>query len=252
MARYGTVGYDLGTAGRWSRFGLGLLIAAGATASTLLGHGPAQDPATLLETTALCLAGIAAAYLVAYALLGERVFARAHPWLNTLILVGPALTLAYWNLTLGAALGVEIPAALPLAMLAYVGASLVLESFLGYGGCEVVALPILVLRRRYVTYCLPLVLVDRAERGWLESAGARRVVWVALAIAALGTILLGLFGIAPVASGLAFGVVVALVAALTLLERRRDAPPGDAREESARLSRPATGGRSPRAGSSPR
>src|SRR5262249_29057912 len=148
MARYGTVGYNLGTAGRWSRFGLGLLVAAGTIASALLGHGPAQDPATLLATTALCLAGIAAAYLVAYALLGERVFARAHPWLNTLILVGPALTIAYWNLTLGAALGVALPAALTLAMLAYVGASLVLESFLGYGGCEGVALPILVLRRR--------------------------------------------------------------------------------------------------------
>jgi hypothetical protein len=230
MARYGTVGYNLGTAGRWSRFGLGLLIAAGTAASTLLGHGPAQDPVTLLATTALALAGIAATYLVVYALLGERVFARANPWLNTLILVGPALTIAYWNITLGAALGVALPAALTLAMLAYVGASLVLESFIGYGGCEVVALPILVLRRRYVTYCIPIVLVDRAERGWLESAGVRRLLWVALGGAALGTILLALFGIAPVASGLAFLVVVALVAALTLLERRRDDPPGDARE----------------------
>jgi hypothetical protein len=232
MARYGIVGYNLGTAGRWSRFGLGLLIAAGTIASTLLGHGPAQEPGPFLLTTALALAGIAAAYLVAYALLGERVFAHANPWLNTLILVGPALTIAYWNLTLGAALGVDLPGGLTLAMLAYVGASLVLESFLSYGGCEVVALPILVFRRRYVTYCLPLVLVDRAERGWLESAGPRRVLWVALASAALGTILLGLFGIAPLASGLAFLVVVALVAALTLLERHRDAPPGDAREGS--------------------
>jgi hypothetical protein len=236
VGRYGTVGYNLGTAGRWSRFGLGLLIAAGTIASTLLGHGPAQDPGTLLLTTALAFAGIAAAYLVVYALLGQRVFARANPWLNTLILVGPALTIAYWNFTLGAALGVDLPAALTLAMLAYVGASLVLESFIGYGGCEVVALPILVFRRRYVTYCLPLVLVDRAERGWLESAGARRILWVALGGAALGTILLGLFGISPMASGLAFLVVVVLVAALTLLERRRAALPGDAREGSHRRS----------------
>jgi hypothetical protein len=232
MARYGTVGYNLGTAGRWSRFGLGLLIAAGTMASTLAGHAPGRDPATLLVTTPLAFAGIAAAYLVVYALLGERVFARANPWLNTLILVGPALTIAYWNLTLGAALGVDLPASLTLAMLVYVGASLVLESFIGYGGCEVVALPILVFRRRYVTYCLPLVLVDRAERGWLESAGARRLLWVALGGAALGTILLGLFGISPVASGLAFLGVVALVAVLTLRERRRDDSPGDARERS--------------------
>jgi hypothetical protein len=236
MARFGTVGFNLGTAGRWSRFGLGLLIAAGTTASTLLGFGPARVTVAFLVATTLACAGIAAAYLVVYALLGERVFARANPWLNTLVLVGPALTIASWNLTLGATLGVDLPAALTLAMLVYVGASLVLESFIGYGGCEVVALPILVWRRRYVTYCLPLVLVDRAERGWLESAGARRLLWIALGGAAVGTILLGLFGIAPVASSLAFLVVVALVTALTLLERRRDARPGDLRDESPDLS----------------
>jgi hypothetical protein len=216
MTCYGTVGYDLGTVGRWSRVGYGLLIAAGAAASTLVRLGRTHNHAGFLLQAALAFVGIAVAYVAVYGLLSERVFARAAPWLNTLILVGPALTVAYWNLTLGHALGVDLPAALTLAMLTYVGVSLVLQTVLGYGGCEVVALPILVFRRRYVTYCIPIVLVDAAERGWLESSGARRGLWIALGVAALGTILLGLLGIAPAVTGLAFLVVATLVAVLTV------------------------------------
>jgi len=176
--------------------------------------------------------GIVAAYLALYGLLGERVFARANPWLNTLILVGPALVISYWNLTLGAALGVDLPASLTLAMLLYVGSSLLVQTFIGYGGCEVVALPILVFRRRYVTYCIPLVLVDSAERGWVESTGPRRGLWIALGVAALATILLGLLRIQSVVGGVAFLVVATLVALLTFLEGRRDAPPGDGHDVS--------------------
>ncbi len=124
VTRYGTVGYDLRTVGRWSRFGYGLLIAAGATASTLARLGQTYDPAGFLLQTAIAFAGIVVAYLVVCWLLGERAFAHASPWLNTLILVGPALGVAYWNLTLGHALGFDLPAALTLAMLAYIGISL--------------------------------------------------------------------------------------------------------------------------------
>lgn len=227
MTRYGTVGYDLGTVGRWSRFGLGLLIAAGAAASTLVTLNETHDPAALLVPTGLALVGIVLAYLALYRLLGERVFARANPWFNTLILVGPAFLISYWNLTLGAALGVALPAALTLAMLLYVGASLVVQTFLGYGGCEVVALPILVYRRRYVTYCIPIVLVDAAERGWVESAGPRHGLWIALGVAALGTILLGLLRIQAVVDDLAFLVVATFIVVLTLREGGRAGPPGD-------------------------
>lgn len=176
--------------------------------------------------------GIAAAYLAVYGWLGERLFARANPWLNTLILVGPALVVSYWNLTPGARLGLALPTALTLAMLLYVGASLVVQTFLGYGGCEVVAQPILVFRRCYVTYCIPIVLVDTAERGWLESTGPRRDLWIALGVTGLGTILLGIFGIQIAVDGLAFLLVATVVGVLTLRERRRCAPPSDGTDES--------------------
>jgi len=35
---------------------------------------------------------------------------------------------------------------------------------IGYGGCEVVTLPILLLRKRYPTYCIPLVALDAVEK----------------------------------------------------------------------------------------
>lgn len=227
MRRYGQVGYDVGRAGRWFRFGFGLLISAGAAASllTLAGGANGFSP-SFMAGTALALGAITLAYLAGYRALGERLFARAHPWLNTLVLVGPALVLSYWNLSLGNLVGLLLPAPLELGMLAYIGISLVVESFIGYGGCEVVALPILVFRRRYVTYCVPIVMLDAAERSWTESRGLRRGLWVALGIASSVTIVLGIAGISAAGftgaglTTLAFLVVAALVAALTLLEQR--------------------------------
>jgi hypothetical protein len=211
--------------GRWARVGYGLLIAAGSAASALVGLNRADDPVAFALQTVGYLAAITVAYLAAYWLLGERLFARANPWLNTLILVGPALTVAYWNLTLGYALGTELPAPLVLAMLIYIGVSFVVEAAIDYGGCEVVALPILVFRRRYVSYCLPVVMIDAAERGWMESTGLRRGLWIALGLASLVTVTLGFTRAGPPAvSGLAFLVVAALVAALTYLDRRAVRP----------------------------
>lgn len=221
VSRYGTVGYDLGRVGRWARVGYGLLIAAGAAASSVIGLGEAANPGAFLLQTLAYLAAITVAYLAAYWLLGERLFARANPWLNTLILVGPALLIVYWNLTLGYALGAELPAALALAMLAYVAASFLVQAAIGYGGCEVVALPILVFRRRYVSYCLPIVMIDAAERGWMDSSGLRRGVWVALGFASLVTVTLGITRVGPpLLSGLAFVIVAVLVATLAYLDRR--------------------------------
>ncbi|MGH2356370.1 MAG: DUF6410 domain-containing protein, partial [Chloroflexota bacterium] len=120
-------------------------------ASTIIGLDEAADPTAFLLQAVAYLAAITLAYVAAYWLLGERLFARAMPWLNTLILVGPALLIGYWNLTLGYALGRELPAPLVLAMLTYISISFVVQAVIGYGGCEVVALPILVFRRRYVS-----------------------------------------------------------------------------------------------------
>ncbi|MGH2356369.1 MAG: hypothetical protein ACRDJN_32590 [Chloroflexota bacterium] len=65
------------------------------------------------------------------------------------------------------------------------------------------------------------MLIDAAERGWMESQGLRRGLWLALGAASLVTITLGIVRLAPAAvSGLALLVVAALVAALTYLDRR--------------------------------
>jgi hypothetical protein len=100
--------------------------------------------------------------------------------------------------------------------------SLVVEAAIGYGGCEVVALPILVFRRRYVSYCLPIVMIDAAERGWMDSTGLRRGVWIALGVASLVTVTLGITRTGPAAlSGVAFVIVAVLVATLMYLDHRR-------------------------------
>ena len=232
MTTYGTVGYDVGSVGRWTRVGYGLLIALGASASTLLSSNFSRDVGPYVLGTVAFLAAITLAYLAIYGLLGERVFARANPWLNTFILVGPALLVGYWNLTLRNILGVSLPGPLTLAMLVYIGISLLVEARIGYGGCEVVALPILVFRRRYVTYCVPIVLLDASERGWVDSVGARRWVWVLLGGAALATILLAILNIQPLLSGLALLLLAGLISLLVVFDARttrgfrRGAAPG--------------------------
>ena len=112
----------------------------------------------------LYLAGIVVAYLAVYYLLGEKLFARANPWINTLILVGPAIVIAWWNTAISSVVGVALPGALSLAFGFYIGISLLLQWKIRYGGCEVVAIPILLLKRRYTTYCIPLVALDAVEK----------------------------------------------------------------------------------------
>ena len=54
-------------------------------------------------------------------------------------------------------------------MAIYVGISSILQWRIRYGGCEVVSMPIILLRRRYVTYCIPLVALDAMEKKVVNS-----------------------------------------------------------------------------------
>ena len=56
----------------------------------------------------------------------------------------------------------------------YIGVSFILQWRIGYGGCEVVSIPIILLRRRYVTYCIPLVALDAVEKKIVDSFGGRQ------------------------------------------------------------------------------
>jgi hypothetical protein len=53
-------------------------------------------------------------------------------------------------------------------MLSYIGLSFLLQWRLNYGGCEVVSLPILLFRKRYPTYCIPLVVLDAVEKAVVD------------------------------------------------------------------------------------
>ena len=57
---------------------------------------------------------------------------------------------------------------LPLAMSVYIGLSFILQWKMRYGGCEVVALSIILSRRRYTTYCIPLIALDAVEKVVIE------------------------------------------------------------------------------------
>ena len=44
----------------------------------------------------------------------------------------------------------------------------ILQWKIRYGGCEVVALPIILSRRRYTTYCIPLIALNAVEKVVVE------------------------------------------------------------------------------------
>ena len=93
-SRYGRLGVDVGLFGRWSRLFWGILILAPLTIATLQDFADGGVSSAFYVQTALYFIAILAAYTVVYWFLGERLFARANPWINTAILVGPAVVVA--------------------------------------------------------------------------------------------------------------------------------------------------------------
>jgi hypothetical protein len=90
--------------------------------------------------------------------LEHLLLARKNPWLSSLVLVVPALVLVVVPL---------FPSGLQVGMVLYWGVSLLLNALIGYGGCEVLALPTIVYKRRYDVYC-PTNVIDLAERSLLR------------------------------------------------------------------------------------
>ncbi len=174
-SKFGTLGLDVGFVGRWSRLILGFLFVgpvAVQIANDLRTSGGDLSP---YVPTVAYLAGIVAAYVAVYWVLGERLFARGFVWTNTAILVGPAAVVAWWNLTVGPVTGISLPAPFALAMAIYIGVSFLIQWRIKYGGCEVVSIPILILRRRYQTYCLPIVVIDAVEKQVVDRVHNRQV-----------------------------------------------------------------------------
>ena len=134
------IGRDLLPAGRVVRILAGLLLVL-AAASTVP-HLGAFTPA-LAGQVALAFLLTAVAYTTLTWLLGERLLARVDPWLAAIALVAPA-TLLLFFLPLSATVGYNL----------YIGVSLMVQAAIRYGGCEILGIPTLLLRRRYTVYCV--------------------------------------------------------------------------------------------------
>lgn len=146
-----TLGLDAGPIGRVSRLILGGLIPIYSIIRLLL-----NSDLTLgfYAQAMLYFAAIFLVYLAAHYFLGERLLARINPWIGTLILVGPPSVALLFRLG---------PGSFQIALALYIAISLVLNFIMSYGGCEVMAFPSLIFRRRYVVYC-PWNVVDLADK----------------------------------------------------------------------------------------
>ena len=143
------IGRDSTTLGRWFRLVLGLLLILFASLRTI----SITDRVDALPLILTFLA-ILVVYYLAYLVLEKSLLARNNPWLNMLVFVVPALVIA---------LVPVFPATIQAGMILYLGVTSVLNAMIGYGGCEVLAVPTLVYQRRYDVYC-PCNVLDLAEQ----------------------------------------------------------------------------------------
>jgi hypothetical protein len=134
------IGRDLLPAGRVVRILAGLLLVLAAASSTLELGGLSKQ---VLIQVGLAFLVTAAGYTIVTGLLGQRVLARLNPWLAAIVLVAPG-TLLLFFLPLSAAVGYNL----------YIAVSLLVQAAIGYGGCEILGIPTLFLRRRYTVYCV--------------------------------------------------------------------------------------------------
>jgi len=149
------IGNGVGIVGRWSRLFIGLnSIIYFVLNPILLNPIPKEELVDFALTQGLALAGVTALYIVVFHFFGKLLFARLTPWAGTVVFLGlPSLLL-----TLGV-----MPEWFGMAFGTYIGFSLILTFFMKYGGCEVVALPSMLLGKRYTMYC-PLNTIDAVER----------------------------------------------------------------------------------------
>lgn len=166
------IGRDVLPAGRIVRGLAGFLFIAGVAGSVISGELGTLSW-TLARELALALIVVAAGYTVLVGLLGERLLARVDPWLAAILLVAPVAVLSSLP---------AVPPAIAEGALLYIGVSLLVEAVAGYGGCEVVGVQMLMLRRRYTVYCV-LNAADLVERRL-----RRRSAWAAGGLAVLAFI----------------------------------------------------------------
>ncbi len=170
------VGRDLGQAGRLVRVLAGLLNLLAAL-SVLSFMRPATG-ADLIQI-AVAPAVTAAVYTLVVAAFGQQLLARIDPWLAALLLVLPLAVLFLLPF---------VPDWITVGAFLFIAVSQFVQAAIGYGGCEIVGIPTLVLRKRYTIYCA-LNGADVVEQ-WLQ-ARPRWVAWLLALLAFVLTMALG-------------------------------------------------------------
>jgi hypothetical protein len=153
-SKFGAIGLDLGLFGRITRLLLGTAMVAGVIYDLTMW----KRPSMFLVQAAFYFVLSLIVYTVAFYALRERILARMNPWIGTAILLTPVLVVLMFDLG---------PPAFQIGINAHVGASLIVASFMRYGGCEVVAVPSLLFGKRYVVYC-PYNVIDVVEKAVLD------------------------------------------------------------------------------------
>ncbi len=97
-------------------------------------------------------------YVIIFWALGERVLAHVHPWFRSVIFWVPLAFVPFLDL---------IPWGWGFGVLIYLSVAWIVGALMSYGGCEVVAMPSLLFRRRYAVYC-PLNAIDLVERRYVK------------------------------------------------------------------------------------
>jgi len=170
------VGRDLGPVGRLVRVLAGLLNLLAAL--SILSF---MRPVTAADLALVGLAAVvtAVAYTIVVAVLGQPLLARIDPWLAALLLVLPLAVLFLLPF---------VPDWITVGAFLFIAVSQFVQAAIGYGGCEIVGVPTLILRKRYTIYCA-LNSADVVER-WLQ-ARPRWAKWLVGLLAFALTMALG-------------------------------------------------------------
>lgn len=153
------IGNDMGRFGAAYRLILAVyFIAIFILKPLVLDPQPLDEVWSFLGETAFWVVAIAGIYFAVFYALKDIVLARLNPWAGTAIFLGTPALLGLMGL---------IPTPVSVAFGVYVSLSLFLAIKMRYGGCEVVALPTYLLRRRFTMYC-GLNMWDLMERALIS------------------------------------------------------------------------------------
>jgi|SRR5579864_4029046 len=203
------IGRDLLPVGRLIRSVAGLALFVAAVLSSLQFRGSPPVLGGLAAVFVVCVVG----YSLIVWLFGQRFFTGGDPWLLAILLVAPALVLFLF------------PEQLSIGYDAFLGISMVVQAIIAYGGCEVMGIPTLLVRRRYTVYCA-MNGGDVVEH-WLVRQPAA-VHWIVSVLAFVGVIVLMGLASATGPKGLLVGYLLFLIVGLVISRALRATGRSDA------------------------